>query len=61
MAFVATFAVLSLVNSGSGPAPERQLDGAAPARTTDGQIRQLQTQVREAPTQPDLWAELGET
>ena len=51
MAFVATFAVLTLVNSGSGPAPERQLDGAAPARTTDGQIRQLQAQVREAPTQ----------
>jgi hypothetical protein len=31
MAFVATFAVLTLINTGSGPAPERQLDGAAPA------------------------------
>jgi tetratricopeptide (TPR) repeat protein len=61
LAFVATFAVLTLVNRGSGPAPERQLDGAVPARTTDGQIEQLQGQVRQAPTQPDLWAELGET
>jgi tetratricopeptide (TPR) repeat protein len=61
MAFVATFAVLTLINTGSGPAPERQLDGAAPARTTDGQIKQLQAQVRQAPKQADLWAELGET
>ena len=53
--------MLALLNSGSGPAPDRQLDGAAPARTTDGQIRQLQAQVRAAPNQPDLWAELGET
>jgi tetratricopeptide (TPR) repeat protein len=61
MAFVATFVVLTLVNSGSGPAPARQLDGAAPARTTDGQIAQLQAQVRKAPKQAGLWAELGET
>jgi tetratricopeptide (TPR) repeat protein len=60
MAFVATFAVLTLVNAGPAPAPERQLDGAAPARTTDGQIQRLQAQVREAPRQAGLWAQLGE-
>jgi tetratricopeptide (TPR) repeat protein len=60
MAFVATFAVLTLVDAGSGPAPPpKQVDGAAPARTTDGQIRQLQAQVREAHGSADLWAGLG--
>src|SRR4051794_34894279 len=60
LAFGATLAALILLNGGSAPRPPASLDGGAPARTTDGQIRELQAQVRAEPKQGDLYAQLGE-
>src|SRR5436190_1888536 len=58
----AAFGALTLLNRSSAPpaAPPAVADGAAPARSTDGRIDQLQAQVRAAPKQADGWALLGD-
>jgi tetratricopeptide (TPR) repeat protein len=61
-AFAATFGAILLLNGGAADeaAPPQIADGVAPARTTDGQIHQLQAQVRAEPKAADGWAQLGE-
>src|SRR3954451_12408587 len=61
-AFAAAFTALTLLNHASAPpatAPAGA-DVAAPARSTDARIRQLQAQVRAAPKQVDGFTLLGD-
>jgi tetratricopeptide (TPR) repeat protein len=61
VAFAATLGVLVLLHQHPAAVGDRPaFDGVAPARTTDGEIRQLQAEARAAPKQADPWAALGE-